>query len=84
MWYEDVIMIATIAKIKINDVVELREKLDQIYGEKAQIDLAMWALQLSKYIFSLVEYDYPNDIDAVKKIRAWQIRTMQQVGINGL
>ncbi len=49
---------ATKAKIKIKDIVELRENLDQIYEDKSQIDLARWALHLSKHIFSLVDYDY--------------------------
>jgi hypothetical protein len=47
-----VIVIATIAKIKIKDRVELRIKIDQIYEDKSQIDLAKWALQLSKYILT--------------------------------
>lgn len=55
------IVIATITKIKINDVSELRQKLDQIYEFKSQVDLARWALQLSKYIFTLIDYDYEND-----------------------
>jgi hypothetical protein len=49
---------ATIVKIKICDNVELREHLDRIYENKSQIDLARWALRLSKYIFSIIEYDY--------------------------
>ena len=70
------IVIATIAKIKIKDIVELRIKLDQIYEDKSQIDLAKWALQLSKYIFSLIEYDYENEsaiVDGFTTNEKWQI-----------
>jgi len=49
---------STIAKIKIKDSVELRQKLDQIYEYKSQIDLAQWALNLAKHIFLLVDYEY--------------------------
>lgn len=70
------IVIATIAKIKIKDIVELRRKLDQIYEDKSQIGLAKWALQLSKYIFSLIEYDYKNEsviMDGFTTNEKWQI-----------
>ena len=70
------IVIATIAKIKIKDIVELRIKLDQIYEDKSQIDLAKWALQLSKYIFSLIEYDYESEsaiVDGFTTNEKWQI-----------
>jgi len=71
-----VIAIATIVKIKIKDIVELREKLDLIYEHKSQIDLAKWALQLSKYIFSLIEYEYENEsviVDGFTINEKWQI-----------
>jgi len=71
-----VIAIATVAKIKISDNVDLRRKLDQIYEERSQIDLAKWALQLSKHIFSLIEYDYENDSIIVEGFainEKWQI-----------
>lgn len=70
------IVIATIAKIKIKDIVELRRKLDQIYEDKSQIDLAKWALYLSKYVFSLIEYDYENEsaiADGFTTNEKWQI-----------
>lgn len=70
------IAIATVAKIKISDNVDLRRKLDQIYEERSQIDLAKWALQLSKHIFSLIEYDYENDSIIVEGFainEKWQI-----------
>ncbi len=70
------IAIATIVKIKIKDIVELREKLDLIYEHKSQIDLAKWALQLSKYIFSLIEYEYENEsviVDGFTINEKWQI-----------
>lgn len=70
------IAIATVAKIKISDNVELRRKLDQIYEERSQIELAKWTLQLSKYIFSLIEYDYENDSIIVEGFainEKWQI-----------
>ena len=70
------IAIATVAKIKIIDNVDLRRKLDQIYEERSQIELAKWALQLSKYIFSLIEYDYENELIIVEGFtinEKWQI-----------
>lgn len=66
---------ASKAKIKIRDNVELREHLDQIYENKSQIDLARWALQLSKYIFSIVEYDYESKlviVDGFATNEKWQ------------
>lgn len=68
--------IGTITKIKIKDMAELRRKLDQIYEDKSQIDLAKWALQLSKYIFSLIEYDYKNEsviVDGFTINEKWQM-----------
>ena len=52
----------TRAKIKINDVPELRTILDTIYDSKTQIQLARWALGLAEHILALVEYDYKNDL----------------------
>src|ERR1035437_3418515 len=63
------------AKIKIRDIDELRENLDQIYEDKSQINLAKWALQLSKHIFALVEYDYglePTIADGFAVNEKWQ------------
>jgi len=71
-----VIVIATITKIKIKDVVELREKLDQIYEDKSQVDLAKWALQLSIYIFKLIDYDYETNsviVDGFAINEKWQM-----------
>ena len=67
---------ATKAKIKIKDIVELRENLDKIYEDKSQIDLAQWALYLSKHIFLLVEYDYESEsviMDGFTTNEKWQI-----------
>lgn len=66
---------ATNAKIKIKDIVELRENLDKIYEDKFQIDLAQWALQLSKHIFLIVEYDYEREsviMDGFATNQKWQ------------
>lgn len=66
---------ATKAKIKIKDIVELRENLDRIYETKSPIDLACWALVLSKHIFTLIEYDYENDsviMDGFAANEKWQ------------
>lgn len=55
---------------------ELRKKLDQIYENKSQVDLAKWALQLSKYIFSLIDYNYENDsaiVDGFAINEKWQL-----------
>jgi hypothetical protein len=48
----------TKVKIKINDIPELRAKLDALYEEKAQIQLAQWSLILAEHILELVGYDY--------------------------
>ena len=45
---------ATRAKIKINDIIELREQLDSIYESKSQIQLAQWSLNLAKHILIAV------------------------------
>ena len=66
---------ATKAKIKIKDIVELREQLDQIYENKSQIDLARWALDLAKHILSLVGYDYEYEsviMDGFDTNEKWQ------------
>ena len=51
----------TKVKIKINDIPELRAALDAIYEEKAQIQLAQWALTLAEHILALVGYNYETD-----------------------
>jgi hypothetical protein len=68
-------LMATKAKIKIKDIVELRENLDKVYEDKSQIDLARWALHLSKHIFSIVEYDYESEsviMDGFATNQKWQ------------
>ena len=68
-------MMATKAKIKIKDIVELRKNLDQIYEGKSQIDLSRWALKLSKHIFLLVEFDYESEsviMDGYNINEKWQ------------
>jgi len=49
---------STISKIKLNDVTELREALDQIYEETSQIGLARWSIRLAKHVFSLIDYEH--------------------------
>jgi hypothetical protein len=66
---------ATIAKIKIKDISELREQLDRIYEIKSQIALAQWALNLAKHMFSLVDYDYECEaaiVDGFATNEKWQ------------
>lgn len=66
---------ATKAKIKIKDIDELRENLDKIYEDKSQIELARWALHLSKHIFSIVDYDYESEsviMDGFTTNEKWQ------------
>jgi len=67
---------ATRVKIKLKDIVELREQLDCIYESKSQIQLAQWALDLAKHILELVNYDYKNDAviqDGFATNEKWQI-----------
>lgn len=53
--------LATRVKIKIDDIPELREKIDTLYTNKTQIQLARWAIQLAKHIFISLDYDYITD-----------------------
>lgn len=51
----------TIVKIKINDVPELRAKLDSSYEEKTQQQLAQWALGLAEHILTIAGYSFLTD-----------------------
>ena len=67
---------ASKVKIKIKDLVELREQLDCIYESKSQIQLAQWALNLAKHILELVNYEYKTDTviqDGFATNEKWQI-----------
>lgn len=46
-------MMPTKAKIKIDDLPELRAALDALYQEKTQLQLARWALALAEHILPL-------------------------------
>lgn len=47
----------TTVKIKIDDLPLLRAELDTLYAQKAQIQLAQWALQLAEHTLAAVGYD---------------------------
>jgi len=67
---------ASKVKIKIKDIVELREQLDCIYESKSQIQLAQWALNLAKHILELVNYEYKTNTviqDGFATNEKWQI-----------
>ncbi|WP_242852632.1 putative immunity protein [Acetobacterium bakii] len=69
------VYMATMVKIKIKDNVELREKLDRIYEDTSQLELAHWALNLTKHIFSLIDYDYESEsiiVDGFTANEMWQ------------
>jgi hypothetical protein len=53
--------LATRPKIKIEDDPELREKLDIVYSNKTQVQLAQWAIKLAKHTFALFNYDYSSN-----------------------
>jgi len=64
---------STKAKIKIDDIPELRAELDKIYEEKTQIQLAQWALNLAVHILAFAEYDIdPVVQDGFSVNRQWQ------------
>jgi hypothetical protein len=50
----------TRVKIKINDNAELRSKLDTNYEIKSQVQMAQWAIKLTKHILEFINYDYKN------------------------
>lgn len=52
---------STKAKIRIDDIPELRAALDVRYQGKTQVQLAQWALHLAEHILELVGYDYVAD-----------------------
>jgi hypothetical protein len=53
--------VPTKAKIKIDDIPELRAALDAIYETKTQTQLAQWALKLAEHALSLAGYVYQDD-----------------------
>ena len=54
----------TQVKIKIKDNVKLRSKIDELYENKNQIDLAKWSLKIAKRILRVANIDY-KDIDVI-------------------
>jgi hypothetical protein len=65
----------TKAKIKINDVIELRQELDSLYEQAAQVTLARWALSLAKHIMELADYrgiDNEAIVNGFSVNQAWQ------------
>ncbi len=66
---------STKAKIKIDDIPELRAELDKIYEEKTQVKLAQWALNLAAHVFAFVGYEYeiaPAIMNGFAVNRQWQ------------
>ena len=66
---------STKAKIKIDDIPELRAELDKIYEEKTQVKLAQWALNLAAHVFAFVGYEYeidPVTMNGFAVNRQWQ------------
>lgn len=54
----------TQAKIKIKDNSELRAKIDELYEQTSQVDLAKWSLLMAKHILDIVGIDY-NSVDEI-------------------
>lgn len=48
----------TRAKIKISDNAELRAKIDALYEQTAQAELAKWALLIAKRVLEMAGIDY--------------------------
>jgi|SRR5665648_21978 len=75
----------TKVKIMIKDNSELRAKIDELYEETNQVDLAKWSLLLAKHILDTVNIDYSsideitngfatNELWQVGKARMYDVR----------
>lgn len=63
-------------KIKIEDNIELRMKIDELYEKTNQVDLAKWSLLMAKHILEIVDIDYHSiaEIENGFKVdELWQI-----------
>ena len=47
---------STLTKIKIDDAVDLRQKLDGIYDTAPQTTLAKWSIHLAKHIMDIAGF----------------------------
>ena len=66
---------STRVKIKINDNMELRSQLDEIYEKRSKVQMSQWAISLAKHILEFVNYDYHNcEViqDGFKTNERWQ------------
>jgi len=67
----------TQVKIKIKDNVKLRSKIDELYENTNQIDLAKWSLKIAKRILRVANIDY-KDIDVI--VEGFKINKLWQKG----
>ena len=67
----------TQVKIKIKDNVKLRSKIDELYENTNQIDLAKWSLKIAKRILHVAGIDYKN-IDVI--VEGFKINELWQKG----
>ena len=67
----------TQVKIKIKDNVKLRSKIDELYENTNQIDLAKWSLKIAKRILRVANIDY-KDIDVI--VEGFKINELWQKG----
>jgi len=67
----------TKVKIKIQDDIELRLKIDKLYEKTSQIDLSKWSILIAKHILNIVEIDY-HSIDEI--VNGFKINELWQVG----
>lgn len=67
----------TQVKIKIKDNSELREKIDELYEQISQVDLAKWSLLMAKHILNIVGIDY-NSVDEI--VEGFNVNELWQVG----
>lgn len=68
---------ATKAKIKIKDDIELRKEIDELYETMDQISLAKWSLSIAKHILKIVDIDYKRVDEIVEGFRInelWQVK----------
>ena len=66
----------TKVKIKIEDNNELRMKIDELYENTNQVDLAKWSLLMAKHILDIADIDYHLVEEIVNGFRVnelWQI-----------
>ncbi|MGT2715399.1 putative immunity protein [Streptococcus respiraculi] len=66
---------ATVVKIKIEDVSELRKKLDSLYDNSSQKEIAQWSLKIAQRVLEKYAPSYVTNqiiLDGFSMNRNWQ------------